>query len=480
METSQFSYRNIPKSSEKTQLYQIFDEDISNYMLEFVQPNARFGVRTDAWHLLSDKNCGNVPVRDHLQGRIRIGLPAQFYVKRSFLDIDDISTSHLNQLLFSDLGFVQEQVIIQQTSENSYHIILCPTYNGKVMTLALYEAIMPQIIKHYEEIYHKNKWLTELKSYPKKGRILQAPFHPNLIVTYCGEICSDLESRMLALKNQKTLELKNFVKLHNIVKATNAYHGPSQSSRVQNGQQIFKSGLSGSGRRNEEIFDATLYAKHKLRLSGNSLRKAIHDLLDHKNNGVSKDYNRNPSKTHQLVDLAVDYVDQMPTGKNKTGSGLLFSEVGFEMAIKHCGANFANFKNLSHIIACSTAYQQIRFQVHHQNLMKWFGRPDSVTHSDRSYLNQINKLIVLGVINREEFYSKQRGITKTLHLLVIHKHEIPNPQMAFVDNNGDPCDFESALSQFVNQIGVKSFRQLLIENGFDKSKISHYLKNHHL
>jgi len=117
------------------------------------------------------------------------------------LDLDDKSAWIELPKIQESFGLSLEQSsIVFETSENSYHILFRPEYNGKPATVRLLHEILGPYAKNHN-----------VELYPQSTRIVRAPYHAGCKIkrTYQNKI-DNLGNFLIAFDNLFPLELKSF------------------------------------------------------------------------------------------------------------------------------------------------------------------------------------------------------------------------------------------------------------------------------
>lgn len=446
------------------------------YISRFIQRVPSFGVKRDGyWSTVHGERVEKY-ISEHLFGVRNTGAPglilgtlSQWYPKFGILDLDDKSAWIELPKIQESFGLSLEQSsIVFETSENSYHILFRPEYNGKPATVRLLHEILGPYAKNHN-----------VELYPQSTRIVRAPYHAGCKIkrTYQNKI-DNLGNFLIAFDNLFPLELKSFDIQKRIDKKLipkkNQFMSLPTKGVMKEGYELYIHGLQEPNSRYSSQHKVAMY----LWRQNVSPEMALNELMSwlvSKNNGYSKDAssiangdNRTLSQVTKEHVALVDHIwnnfekfTVYPDSTHNSHNGW-YTKKDIETAIKHSGGNIPRFKFLAKLLAYFNSRKKLRLSVHRNNLASW--------SSAATYLKHIEYFENNGILTRENSYLASE-FAKTIKLHI-------NPSMSDV-SEGFHDDFSRALSlqESLDELGRKEVYDMLVQNDFTKQQAYQYVES---
>lgn len=475
-----------------------FEEDFEYYRDTFIQPLPAYGIKVgENWSTVQG-NFGDALVRQHISGEKTYGSMGRYYPTIGAFDIDDVKNKAVLKSVIADVGFDVNNVLLQETSRNSYHVLFPMEYNSNKITIDLFHTIMDPIVKSISTKYRRDQKLSEIVVYPKSAKVLRAPFHPSCPVYYDALQLHTFEEKIETLKSLIPIDLKAFQKTKQqlgLTVVTKSVKIPI-TGRMLAGKDLYEHGLQSPRTRNDAFLDITLY------LYRNNVTKddAVYSLqiwTATKTNGFSRDVTWKPTTVQAEIIRVVDYVydglgvaGYFPDGVHNSRNGFFTEEV-FALAAKHCGQNIPTFKFLCQLIAYQAGFGTNLMNIYSRQLQVFAARDedardvyaaytkDDTIPFNRAYLKHIRRLTESGAISRPAAYTvgdettNTPGIAKVCQLNFINKHSMPKVSAAYRDAYGRAMTFDESL----HAVGRKTLYGMLTQNGISAASACRFLTN---
>jgi len=460
----------IKSSHESTTSLQNVSSDKAHrhYISKFIQRTPYFGIKHQGQWTINRDDFVDEYIFEHLYGVNRTGIQrhiigtiAQWYPKFAILDADDCQDIQSIRRIF---GVDDESSSITfETSDNSYHVLFKPQYDGKPLTVKLLHQILGK---------HATSQKVEL--YPQEKRVVRAPYHVGCKVIRSEQI-SDVVDFLKTFDELSPLELKALNQLtmlqnHIFSSNTSTFKLPTKGVMKQ-GYDLYMDGLSEPNSRFESQHKVAIY----LWRQNLTPKQALDELMSWvvtKHNGYSKDaasinYGsfsvlKQVRKEHKcLVDHIWSNFERQsiyPDSTHNDYHGWLTKE-DLLTAIKLSNSSIPQFKFLAQLIAYFNAYGKTRLSIHRNRLIEW--------SSHKTYLRHIENLEARGILTRDSQYQVGK-FAKAIKL---------NFRPSFQDITQSLSDDNRVLSleESLAKIGRSDSYEMFVQHGFTRQQAYQYL-----
>jgi len=367
--------------------------DLQEYFDLFVQRIPRYVVKSKRSSTWKSKNkpLKNLPVIAHLTGKYSVGVLGKWYPEYAILDIDNRS--------FDEVKEIREKLNLDETnsmlyrseSPDSYHILIRPFYKQKPPTLKLLRDIFkPFGQQHGIEIY------------PQEKRTIRLPF---------GKFQEFIDYEYIGLKTWKT-KLWWFEKLDEFdLKGIPYSQGfldfslPKQRLPiVKEAQELLQHGLQYEGTREQSQF-ILLYYFFRKNTPKHQAVLLVQNWIRYKNNGLSKDFKRNPYYVYNHIKIQADIIYSQyelsktyPDETHNRFYGYL-TKPDLQSIIEVSKGSKPRMRFLFNLVKYAYPRRHRTFiDIHSDKLISW--------SSKRTYLKRLDELESKGLIKRFQTYRK--------------------------------------------------------------------------
>lgn len=409
--------------------YKLDEENAFNeYVDTFVQKLPRYAVKfkeSDYWRI-KKKFLVDIPIKAHLSKEYCIGVLGKWYPEYSILDIDNVPLKEAERIR-DKLGLEPtNSMLCSSESPNSYHIIIRPAYNNKPPTIRLLQNIFNPFGKQ-----------NNIEIYPQPNRTIRLPFGYK-------QNCLDFE--YIHLKGWKD-KLYWFKRLDDFDLSTIPYQqqeldltfkNPKLPSVFEEGRLLLQYGLQIPNSRYDAQFKVLYYLWRK-NIPINEAIKLVWLLIKNKHNGFSKDIithpiivrkeiNRQAGRIYNTYEHAYIYPDETHNSHNG-----YITKPDIKDIVRICKANLPRMKFLHHLVKyCYPRRHRNFINIHSDKLKEW--------KSKRSYIQYLDELIKLEIIQRGNSYSVDR-FSKSIKI----NWDFKDLKEAILDDSRSPNTFEDTI-----------------------------------
>jgi hypothetical protein len=439
---------------EKTKKSEITLED---YKQLFIQNFPTYAVKSTAGKRWKTVDASKNPLDDklvteHLESKKYVANIGKWYPMHAFFDFDRID---INAVLDTrdSLGMDESNsMLCSSESQDSYHLLFRPTYNGKPSTLKL----LNDIIQPFAE----NKGI---EAYPQAKKNARLPFSKIQGILNQGyEGISEWQKKLYWFNKLDEYELTN-IPYNQSFLPMQFPDSKGKISSYREGQELLQTGLQCANSRYDAQFKVLYYLWRRNVPMATSVL-TVYNWIKTKNNGFSEGINKGnwyrikKEIERQASKIYSDYT--LPDETHNYTAGYITKD-DIPKILGLTDGSFPKARFLFHLLKY---YYPRRLrgnvQVHSDKLREW--------SSYRTYLRRISELKNIGVLKRRDFYiigEKSKDITLNW--------DFSHPENAILIDERAPDTFEETIRQVYK---IDEIRVVLKQSGIDRRNINHYLK----
>lgn len=424
------------------------DEHFLQYSNTFIQRLPRYAVKQigkNSWRT-KNKPLSDIPVKAHLNGQYYVGILGKWYPEFAILDIDEAPKNNAEEIK-EKLGLdSQNSMLCSSESENSYHILIKPSFKQKPPTIRLLNNILKPFANE-----------NGIEIYPQESRVIRLPFG-------FGQECVDFE--YLHLKDWKEklywfnklneFELKNFPYQQLAFDIGMERIRPGIST-FEEGRFLFENGLAYPSSRHESQWKI-LYFLWRKNIPLLTAIDMTWQWIRNKNNGCSKDIVTSPGSVKKEIERQAtkiygtyEHSFIYPDSTHNRQSGYI-TKADIQDIVITCKASLPKTKFLYNLIKyCYPRRYRTFINLHSDDLKEW---------SVRGYLKYLDELQRSGIIKRYDSYQVD-AFSKSIQ---INWNWKDTSKVILIDRRA-PEDFADTIRA---SYGSEEFRELLIKAGSSK------------
>jgi len=367
-------------------------EEYKEYVQTFVQRLPKYATKMPKQRWKTKKKpLSDIPIANHLWGKYYVGSIAKWYPNHAIIDIDDATINKVDKIR-KELNLDEtNSMLFTSESENSYHILLRPIYNGKPLTIKLLHTILDPIAKEHN-----------IEIYPRARKATRLPFGLNQ---------KPLDYEYIKLRKWQEM-LWWFNKLDEYdLKSLNPIPTPEKRlldkslsietktvTTYQEGKYLYENGLLSLHTRHDSQWKV-LYYLWRQNVPLEEAITIVWQWINKKHNNLSKDIKINPNVVKKEIERQAIHIyknyELYPDSTSFTHLGFI-TKPDIEKIILITKGNipFAKF-TFNLIKFCYPRRHRESINMHSNYLLEW---------SERNYIEYLDRLSKLGIIKRFNSY----------------------------------------------------------------------------
>jgi len=436
-------------------------EELNEYVDLFVQRLPRYAVKSKKSWITKKKPLSDIPVYTHLEnGKYAVGTLGKWYPSYALLDLDDIGRDKVEKIR-EEIGLnVENSMLFNSESKNSYHILFKPSYADKPPTLRLLnEVFKPFILQNQIELY------------PQPAKVVRLPF---------GKFSSralDYEYRNLTDWQEK---LYWFNKLDDFDLSTIPYYKEQKPIKTleypdfkQNnantyteGKFFYERGLISQNSRHDSEWKV-IYYLFRQNIPIETTIDMTFSWIKQRHNGFSKDILTNPRKVKAEIERQAQWIYTNFESKNIYPDSIHNSYLGYiakadiEHIVRLTKGNIPQSKFYFNLIKyCYPRRHRDKINIHSDHLTKW---------SEKNYLKYIEDLKKANIIKTRSDSFKIDEFSKAIKI----NYKFKSPDEAILIDGRAP---DSLADTIKAAFEIDEFMSLLKKTKLNRQTISEIIK----
>ncbi len=365
-----------------------------DYVLTFIQRTPHYAVKTPghSW-ITKHKALGDTVIRAHLAGQYSVATLGRWYPEYAILDIDSRSQK-VAEAIRAELGLNESNsMLISSESENSYHIIFRPVYNGIPPTLRLLKMILEPFCR-----------FRGIEVYPQARKCIRLPYGP---IQHCldegKEHLSTWEDKFFWFRKLDEFDLSLTPRSQLILPLSDNPREPEIIlPHAEHGKILFEHGLQQKSSRNFSEYEV-LYYLWRCNVSLEDAIQATWTWINKMHNGFSKDIIRCPRRVREEIKAQAniiygryDRMSEFPDSTHNNHNGFITKPDLEEIISISCGS-LPLAKFTFHVVKYMNPRRDRQtVNVSANKLISW--------SSHRTYQANIERLEEKGILKRGNIY----------------------------------------------------------------------------
>ena len=360
-----------------------------DYIKTFVQRKPKYAVKIKGKWKTKRKPLADPAIQAHLEGKYDVAAVSPWYPQYGSIDIDDVRTSEMLEIIDSIGLNESNSLICQSESKNSYHVYFKPIYRNKPPTIKLLNTCFAE-------------WATQksVEIYPQAKKCFRLPFSPkDQILTLTGPVESDLEGKMHWFNKLDEFNLCSFD--NKTDKSQTKEILTTETNTYMRGIEFLKTGLNETRSRHDAQF-CVLYSFWRRNYTVEDAIDACTQWIKLKHNNYSRDivnFRRVQAEIGRQAKSIWDKYEHnnlYPDLAHNNNYGYLTKSDLIEI-IKVCEGNLPRMKFMGELIRyCNPRQDRDEINIHSDRLKDW--------SSATNYIRFMQELQEKGVITRNRFY----------------------------------------------------------------------------
>jgi len=428
--------------------------EYKEYVRTFIQRLPKYATKIPGQRWKTKKKpLPDIPIIKHLNGDYYVGSIAKWYPAHTIIDIDDATINKVDGIR-KELNLDEtNSMLFTSESENSYHILLRPIYNGKPLTIKLLHTILDPIAKKYSiEIYPRSRKAARLpfglNQKPLDFEYIQLETWQEMLWWFNKLDEYDLKS----LNPIPTLEKRLLDKSLNI-------ETKKTVTTYQEGKYLYENGLLSLHTRHDSQWKV-LYYLWRQNVPLEEAITIVWQWINKKHNNLSKDIKINPNVVKKEIERQAIHIyknyELYPDSTSFTHLGFI-TKPDIEKIVMLTKGNipFAKF-TFNLIKFCYPRRHRESINIHSSYLREW---------SKKNYIKYLYKLTKLGIIKRFNNYIID-NYSKGIQI----DWQWQNQDQAILIDNRAPESFAETIKAVYTQ---QEFKALLLKSGNNYNAAKH-------